>query len=268
RLLGAAQLAGVLRQPLRSHSSEITMSAPLISRRDWLRLSALGVLGGSASGWLEGLAEASAPLPRRKSCILLWMNGGPSQIDTFDLKPGTANGGTFKETQTLTPGVKICEHLPKIAKYSEQMAIIRSMTSKEGDHGRAAHLLRTGYLPLGSFQYPTLGSLVAKELTRDSLALPAFVSIAPYRFFNLAAYGPGFLGPNYAPLIIADSNGGFVQAGTGYDQSLKVKDLEPAGKVEPKEVDSRIDLLRDLSSDFAKGRPDLPALGHKTAYAR
>src|SRR4051794_34953767 len=131
---------------------------PRLSRREWLKLSAAGVAAYSTSGWIEALAADAAKHPqRKKSVILLWMNGGPSQTDTFDLKPGHANGGPFKEIQTSAPGLKICEHLPKIAKFGHQLAVIRSMVSKEGDHGRATHLLRTGYLPGGGIAYPTLG---------------------------------------------------------------------------------------------------------------
>ena len=84
-----------------------------LSRREWLRLSSAGVLGGSSSGWLERLAAAAAKNPERKrTCILLWMNGGPAQTDTFDLKPGHANGGPFKEIATTVPDLRFSEHLP------------------------------------------------------------------------------------------------------------------------------------------------------------
>src|SRR5262245_64168526 len=84
-----------------------------LKRRDWLRLCAAGVAGSSMSGWFGALADEAARRPdRRRACILLWMSGGPSQIDTFDLKPGHANGGTFKEIETAVPGIKISEHLP------------------------------------------------------------------------------------------------------------------------------------------------------------
>jgi hypothetical protein len=140
------------------------MSAPILSRRDWLKLSAAGVLGSCMSGWFEGLASGAAAHPaRKKSCILLWMSGGPSTIDLWDLKPGHANGGTFKPIATSAKGVAISEHLPKLAKWTDKMAIIRSMTSKEGDHGRAAHLMHTGYLPSNAVAYPTLGSFVVKD---------------------------------------------------------------------------------------------------------
>src|SRR5437868_9820057 len=133
---------------------------PRLSRREWLKLAAAGVSLGSSSGWLQTLAADAAHNPQRKrACILLWMSGGPSQMDTFDLKPGHANGGEFKETATNVPGMKISEHLPKIAKFGDRMAIIRSMSTKEGDHGRATFLMRTGYLPQGPIQYPTIGAL-------------------------------------------------------------------------------------------------------------
>src|SRR5205823_5048347 len=135
-------------------------SSPLkgLSRRDWLKLAAAGVVGYSMSGWLGRLAAAAAADPqRRRSCILLWMNGGPSQMDTFDLKPGHANGGPYKEIQTSIPGLRISEHLPRLAKNMEQVALIRSMSTKEADHGRASYLLRTGRVPGGPVHYPTLG---------------------------------------------------------------------------------------------------------------
>src|SRR5579885_1562156 len=105
---------------------------PRLSRREWLKLSAAGVVGCAISGWLEALADDAAKNPQRKrSCILLWMSGGPSQLDTFDLKPGHANGGPFKEIATSVPGIRISEHLPKVAKHMKHMAVVRSMSTKE-----------------------------------------------------------------------------------------------------------------------------------------
>src|SRR5207237_6224064 len=119
-------------------------SLPL-SRRDWLRLSTAGAIGWSMSGWLEALAADAAGDPqRRRACILLRMNGGPSQTDTFDLKPGHANGGPYQAIATSVPGIRISEHLPKVASLMEHMVLVRSMTTKEGDHGRATFLMRTG----------------------------------------------------------------------------------------------------------------------------
>src|SRR5215472_2665920 len=141
-----------------------------LSRRDWLRLSAAGIAGGSMSGWLGTLAAGAAADPkRRRSCILLWMDGGPSQMDTFDLKPGHANGGPFREIATAVSGIKISAHLPRIARHMDQLALVRSMQSKEGDHGLATYFVHAGYAQRGPIQYPTLGALVAREAEEADL---------------------------------------------------------------------------------------------------
>src|SRR4051794_36668199 len=183
-------------------------SSQRVTRRQMLRLASWGALAGSASGWLQPLAAGAATDPRRrKACILLWMSGGPSQIDTFDPKPGHENGGPFKPIATAVPGLLVGEHLPRIAKEAKDLAIIRGMSTKEGDHGRATYNLRTGYLPQGPVRYPTLGSVVAKELEDESAELPGFVSIAPARAISPTAFGPGFLGPRYAPLVVGEKGG-------------------------------------------------------------
>ena len=189
--------------PIRNPQSAIRNA---LSRRDWLRLSSAGVLGASMSGWLQALAADTADHPQRKrSCILLWMSGGPSQLDTFDLKPGHANGGPFKAIATDVPGIQISEHLPRIAKSRRTWRSSAACSSKEGDHGRATFLLRTGYLPQGPIQYPSIGALVSKELGDDRSELPNFVSVAPFRVLNQGAFGSGFLGPRHAPLVVGEN---------------------------------------------------------------
>jgi hypothetical protein len=248
------------------------MSLLVLSRRDWLRLSAAGVVGYSLSGWLERIAEAAAAHPaRKKACILLWMNGGPSQMDTFDLKPGHANGGPFKEIQTNVPGIKISEHLPKVARHADKMAIVRSMSTKEADHGRATYQMRTGRLPGGPVHYPTLGSLVARELEQPGAELPSFVSIAPFRFFSPAAYGPGFLGPRYAPLVVGDEQQALIPIPgrqSNYEDSLKVKDVDLPKGVGSDRAAARLALLGEMQNDFLQQHTALPSLSHKSAYQR
>src|ERR1700679_2621146 len=137
--------------------SRLNRPVSQLTRRQVMRLAAAGALGASASGWFEALAADTAGHPkRRKSCILLWMTGGPSQTDTFDPKPGHSHGGPFKAIETAAPGVRISEHLPKLAGQMKDIAIVRSMSTKEGDHGRATFNLRTGYQPQGPIHYPTL----------------------------------------------------------------------------------------------------------------
>jgi hypothetical protein len=240
-----------------------------VSRRDFLRLGAAGVLGGSAS-WLPALASDAAANPQRKrSCILLWMNGGPATIDLFDLKVGHENGGPFKEIQTSVSGMRFGEHLPKLASHAQDLAVIRSMSSKEGDHGRATYLMRTGNLPVGALQFPTLGSLLSKELGDPRAELPNFVSVAPFRLFSQGAFSPGFLGPNYAPLVIGENNSfGAPRSGENISEQLKVQDLDRPAEILPHQADARFDLLKDLEQSFASERPNLVAQSHQTAYDR
>ena len=240
---------------------------PRLSRRQLFQLAAAGVIGTSASGWIEPISALAAADPKRKrSCILLWMTGGPSQLDTFDLKPGHENGGQFKEIATSVPGLKFSEHLPKLAKQAEHLAIVRSMTTKEGDHGRATALVRSGYLPQGPIRYPTLGSLVAKELGQSDAELPAFVSISPYRAFSPAAFGPGFLGAPYATLLVGD--GQFRTADKPDDYQLTVDDLAPPKGVSTDTLGKRLEVLTSLNNRFVSEHGGAPATGYRTAYER
>jgi hypothetical protein len=245
-------------------------STSRLSRREWLRLSAAGLVGYSLSGWLEVLAATPAvQTQRRRACILLWMNGGPSQTDTFDLKPGHANGGPFKEIATSVPGIRISEHLPRLAKLMHQIVPVRSMSTKEGDHGRATYLLRTGYLPVGAIQYPSLGPLLAKEIGDPEAELPNVVSIAPYRFLSPTAFGPGFLGPQYAPLVVGDSGPGFnQQEPNNYEKALKVQDADLPAEVTREQADARLGILEGLQQDFLASHPGLSARSHRLAYER
>jgi hypothetical protein len=245
----------------------MTRSKPQLSRRDWMRLASAGVVGASASGWIENLAARAATDPkRRKSVILLWMTGGPSQIDTFDPKPGHANGGPFKPIATSVPGLSLGEHLPRLAQQIKDIAVIRGMSTKEGDHGRATFNLRTGYQPTGPIRYPTLGSLVSKEFEDPSADLPGFVSISPYRAFNPAAFSAGFLGPQYAPLIVGER--AVLGGADGGKLSLKVEDLDPPPDIERERADARLALMETMSKDFVADHPGVSPLSHQDAYAR
>src|SRR5690349_14421023 len=129
------------------HSSNIeALSSLSPTRREFLRSILASSCGLSASGWLPAMAESAGPNPSRQ-CILLWMTGGPSHLDTFDLKPGHENGGPFQEIETTLAGLKISEHLPKIAALGQQLAVLRGLSTKEGDHGRGTYLMRTGRPP-------------------------------------------------------------------------------------------------------------------------
>jgi hypothetical protein len=239
---------------------------PKLSRRDLFRVSA--GLGVAASSWLPAFAADAARNPQRKrSCILLWMNGGPATIDLFDLKPNHSNGGPFKPIQA-TSDLQIGEHLPRLAKHGKHLAVVRSMSTKEGDHSRGTYYLRTGNLPQGAIQFPTIGSLVSKELGDPSAELPNFVSMSPFRAFSQGAFGPGFLGPNYAPLIVGEGNFGPPQPNENADRSLRVQDLARPRDVTPEQAEARFDILKDMERYFMSDHPTLVAQSHATAYDR
>jgi uncharacterized protein (DUF1501 family) len=208
------------------------------SRRDLLRISAASVAGISCSSWMPRLLQAAADKPLPKACILLWMPGGPSQLETLDPKPGHANGGPTKSLATSVAGIHLAENLPGVAKQMNDIALIRSMKTREGDHSRATQLMMTGYKPMGgALNYPVLGSMVAQRLQSETSQLPGFVSISPFRISEL---GPGFLGPKYAPLQVSGASND-----PNSRANLTVENLAPVG-VDVKGLSDRQQLLNML----------------------
>jgi uncharacterized protein (DUF1501 family) len=220
-----------------------------INRRDLLKLSAMGVLGSSYSGWLSVLAARAAETRQRhKACILLWMDGGPSHKDTFDLRPGTDHGGPYKAIQTATPGIEISEHFPQFARLTQHAAIIRSMSTAEGAHGRAKYNLHTGYREgVGGLIYPSIGSIVSKEIGNPDAALPNFVSIGN------RSYGAGFLGAHYQPLVVNDPSRGVENLRAG---------------VAGGQFDSRVSLLEELEQGFNHTHRSNLNAAHQTTVQR
>jgi hypothetical protein len=238
------------------------------SRRHFLRSAALSAAGVSFSGWMPRLARSAADVPARpRQCVLLWMPGGPSQMDTFDLKPGHANGGPFKEIATSVPGLKISEHLPKLAAMVENLAIVRSLSTAEGDHNRGTYLMHTGHKPGGPISFPTMGSTISKALGADEAELPNFISIAPQTALSSAAYGPGFLGPRHGPLTVGGSSPIPVQPATGGLAALGVDDLQNPS-VNRQQEDARLELWRMLQSDFLATHSSASPRAQNTVYER
>jgi hypothetical protein len=235
-----------------------------LTRRHWLAATSGSLLGGSLAGWLNVLAAATTPAARpKRSCILLWMNGGPSQTDTFDLKPGPAHGGPFRPIATRTPGISICEHLPAVARWSDRLAIVRSMSTREGDHTRARDNLRTGYLPQGPIQFPVFGSLVSKECDRSPGDLPNYVSILPQGLFGAGTSPAGFLGSDYAPLLVGQESDG-----NDGNARLAVESLSRPEGVSPREARARLALLREAEESFLFQRRGPAVDEHRNAYAK
>ncbi len=156
-----------------------------------------GALGGLFAFAMRHRAERlfAADLAKRsKRCVVLWMGGGPSQLETIDPKPGTATGGPTTSISTAVPGIEVAANLPEVAKRLRYLSLIRGLTSPEGDHNRGEYLLHTGYPLVQAFPRPSLGAIVSHENPREDF--PHFVSI------GARGLGPAYLGPDHAPFAV------------------------------------------------------------------
>lgn len=171
----------------------------VVGRRAFLRGIGLGGAGLWGLSFTDLMAVHAEELRKRQmACILLWMAGGPSQLETFDPKPGTANGGETKAIDTAVPGIKIANGWNQLAKVMHDVTLIRSMTNKEGNHQRATYQLHTGYSPTGTVKHPSFGCVIGNELGDPKFDLPHVVSIGG------ATIGAGLLGVGLEPFIVQD----------------------------------------------------------------
>lgn len=234
------------------------------SRRRVLQSLVASFAGVGMSQWFPALADTAADSRKRKHCILLWMNGGPSTIDLFDMKPGHANGGQFQPIVTSARGVLISEHLPKLAARAQHLAILRGLSTREGDHGRGTFTMRTGRKPDSLVRFPTLGSLVSKELREQEIALPGFITVNPYLGFDAAAFDSGFLGPQFAPLTVKSQS----PRGGGALVEFGVDNLKPSAPVASSRTAERLELLNTFQSSPASLQSRGPVLAHATMVSR
>ena len=207
--------------------------------------TAVSSIAASSSFFTQSiLANANDLKKRNKSAILLWMGGGPSTIDLWDLKPGAATGGIFKPVSTSADGIQICEHLPLMAQQMHHMNIVRSMSTREADHMRGRYYMHTGYVPNPNVEHPSYGSVISHELMSSipQLDIPPFVSIGG------ASIGAGFLGTSYSPFIV-NSNGTVRDLDMGIDQSRLDQRLRMLKTIEDKFVNEK---RGDYASDHSK----------------
>ncbi|MCH8147302.1 MAG: DUF1501 domain-containing protein [Planctomycetes bacterium] len=224
-----------------------------LTRREWVRLSSAGIAGSSLSGWLGTLAaHAKDVSPKKhKSCVLLWMDGGPSQIETFDPKPDASERvrGDLKAIATSVPGIQISEKFSKLSRLMQHVAILRSMSTAEADHGRARIYMHTGYKPrMGGVNYPSLGSTVSAEIGWPEAALPNFVVTGTPLNKHDVLRDPGFRGPKHQPLVLDDVKQG-------------IENLRPA--VAAAEFDRRAGLLQRLEAEFTRTNQATRARSHQ-----
>jgi uncharacterized protein (DUF1501 family) len=220
-----------------------------MNRRHFLThmMGASTMIGASLSLGHSLRVHADTLKKNNKSAILLWMGGGPSTIDLWDLKPGSATGGPFKPIAT-TGEMQICEHLPMVAQQMKNLSIVRSMSTREADHNRGRYYMHTGFVPNANVLHPSYGSVIAHELaqTRTDLAIPPFVSVGG------ASEGPGFLGMTWAPFNVS-RNG-------------QIRNLDM--KLDQARLTQRMQALDTIESNFISQRRGASAEDHRNILGK
>ena len=224
------------------------------SRRDVLRAGVLGLSGLTLADVLRAKAQGAAVSDL--SVILVWLDGGPPQHETYDPKPDAPAEfrGPLKPMRTSAPGIEISELLPYHARMMAKMAIIRSMHHNNGDHFAAAHWMLTGYLGSNaaslSPQYPSAGSIIAKLKGAKAPGMPAYVGLPNTHSVGLVPgyHGAAYLGVGYNP---------FSADGDPNSDGYQVPNLAPPAGIDPPRLDGR----RGLLSSFDSARRDVDASG-------
>ncbi|HZW34412.1 MAG TPA: DUF1501 domain-containing protein [Isosphaeraceae bacterium] len=221
------------------------------SRREVLRLGSLGFLGLGLDEWFRlragaGAVPGSARSVKVKNCVLIWLSGGPSHLDTFDPKPTAPADvrGEFQPIASAVPGLQISEVLPNLAKVMNRVTLIRSMTSPESEHGRASHHLLTGYRPSPALEYPGYGSVVAKAREAQRGMLPPYVAVPDAPISGLS----GYLTPAYDP---------FAASGDPNQPGFRVQNLTPPDRLTLQRLLRRRDMVKALD-EFAHDVPATP----------
>jgi hypothetical protein len=228
-----------------------------VSRRDFLHLGVLTAFGLSTTDLFRLRANADSPNARAvkaNSCILIWLDGGPSHVDTFDPKPDAPSEvrSQFKTIPTSIAGLRLCEHLPRTAQVMRDVALIRSLTHELGNHDTGTRFLLTGHRPTPALEYPSLGSIVTHEHGFSS-AMPPYVAI-----------------PNDG--VGGDSNaaragylsGAFAAFNVGNDPS-RVRDLHPPEGVSFARSDQRREMLRKMDG-FSQRVEESAATKNRDAF--
>jgi hypothetical protein len=222
-----------------------------VTRRDFLRSSAaaggLMVTSSFLGGKVFGQEATRVRNSKIKAVIHLYMEGGPSQMETFDPKPGAKNGGPTKAIETEVPGFTPAENLPHIAKRARDLLLIKSMTTREGNHSRGAYLMRTGYAPNPTVRHPSLGSIVAQQLGKADFDLPNFVKLRG------SPFPAGYVGVENNPFVISRPG-------------ARIDNLDYAKGVDKDRMERRMKLVREMEKDFAKRRGEEAVEAHEAMY--
>ena len=228
------------------------------SRRGFFGAAAAGAAAFTDMTQLDMLANSALAgelKKQQKRVILLFLAGGSSQLETFDPKPGVATGGPFRAIQTAMPGVHISELMPKMAARMKHTTIIRSLNTKNGDHGSAAQTMMRGRRDEANVKYPDLGAVIAKEMGRADSQVPDYVTFyTQTEGRSMAPGNSGFLGSRYAPMELVMNN--------------KPENIKRLDGITELDHQQRADLRELMSKQFAQGRVSTTLGSHNEAYQR
>ena len=219
-------------------------------RRDLLRLGALNFLGISLSQYLHAAARSAelgaTEKAKAQACILIWLDGGPSQIDMWDPKPNSA----FKPISTNVSGIQISELFPRVARQMDKISVIRSLRSEENNHGTAHHYALTGHRPNPSMKFPGLGSIVTKEMGPRG-AVPPHVIVPKMNPNYEQHFRAHFLGPEYDPMSVSSAKGSSeTGAEHGEMAQFSIPDLSLPPSITPATMQDRSSFLSIVDRQF------------------
>ncbi len=208
-----------------------------IKRRDFVKIGALGMTGVTLSSYLKMVEAGDAKPQKAKSAIFIELSGGPSHMDTFDLKPNAPSEyrGEFKQIKTNVDGIEISEHLPKLASCMDKFALLRGVSHSVAAHALGRSYVNTGNRPLPSLEYPGYGAVFTKEN-------PGPENLPPYVSIPNSTQKPGFLGVKYAPL----NTGATPRAG----QAFSVRGISLQSGLTVENIERRESLLKDIDTTF------------------
>jgi hypothetical protein len=228
-----------------------------LNRRGFL--GAAAAAGGAFAANMTILNVLKDPLlaeevkRQEKRVILLWLAGGASQLETWDPKPGRPTGGPFRAIDTNVSGIRISELMPKLAQRQQHTAIIRSLNTKNADHGGGTELMETGRPKEPGLVYPDLGAILARELGRADSPVPDYVSMYTSTEGRHKG-GSGFLGSRYAPMFL--------------DKGLAPENIQRLDSISDLDHQQRLELRNLLSTRFARARESNTIGSHNSAYGR
>ncbi len=209
-----------------------------VDRREFLRVGAIPALGLSLTGVLTASDSTAGLSKKARNCILVWLDGGPSHMDTFDLKPDAPAEvrGELKPIPTNVDGMQVSEHFEKLAKIGDKICVIRSMTSDLGVHGLGSHYVLSGYKPSSVLQYPSFGSVVARCHQEPSV-LPPYVAIRQSRLQAGGSLNNGYLPNSCAPFSVE---------GDPSRREFRVRDLNTRDGLTLESLGRRREFLNEL----------------------